>query len=162
MLLQRKRILGQRLGKVITLALFIPLLNLNVVFAEGYTCKAVIYPALVDNPRIRGSEVDFSVLDWSYSDLPLIAIEGNCSVSKRDAKSFMDDTSKTMVVTSSNYQNQGYFFYVGHCGLNSFCISWNGHRESTHAGWLITESAKLEIDSGNYCFRDQRVSVCLN
>ena len=162
MLLQRERFLGQGLGKIIGLTVIALVSSLGVTFAKGDVCKAIIHPEIVDDPRIEGQKVDFSSLDWSHSDLPLVALEGDCSISRNEVEKFISDKTETMIVTSSDCQNQGYFFYVGHCGHNSFCISWNGHRESTHAGWLITENAKFKTDNDTYCFRDQRVSVCLN
>ena len=162
MLLQWERILGQRLGKIIGFTVIALVSSLGVTFAKGDVCKAIIHPELIDDPRTKGLEVDFSSLDWSYSNLPLVALEGNCSVSKSSVNTFVNDETKTMIVTSSDDQNQGYFFYVGHCGDQSFCISWNGHKESRHAQWLITEDAKFRTDNSNYCFEDQKVSVCIN
>ena len=153
--------MGQRLGKIIGLTVIALVSSLNATFAKGDVCKAIIHPALVDKPRIEGQEVDFSNLDWSYRDLPLVALEGDCSMSRNEVDTFISDETKTMIVSSSNYQNYGYFFYVGHCGEQSFCISWNGDKKSRHAQWIITENAKLKVLSGQYCFQDPRVNLCI-
>ena len=154
--------MGHRLGRTIGLALLTLLTVLNMVSAKEQICTATIFPAIMDEPTDRGSDEDFSSLDWSYKDLPLIAIEDHCSLSSSDIKTFINDEAETILVSSSDYEHQGYFFYVGHCGDNVYCISWNGHQSVNHARWLITESALLSHTQNQYCFEDPKVSICIN
>ena len=126
-------------------------------------CDATILPDLIDDPRIGSPSIDFDQLDWSYSDLPMTITAARCKVTDSVSRSVVVESNSLIKSNKETHTagNQGYFFYIAECGDKSFCVSWNGHRESDHAQWLITEDSRRAVIRGKSCFADPRVLVCL-
>jgi len=131
------------------------------VAAEKSSCIAVVYKDIVDNPRIPGFQIDFkNDVDWSYSNLPLTALNGKCKVGGASPHQFLENGG-TMILRPEGVE-PGYFFYVSDCGDQNFCISWNGHKDVRHAQWLITEHAQFSASETQHCYADHRVKVCVS
>ena len=124
-------------------------------------CEGIIFPELVDKPRIEGFTVDYKNLDWEYSDLPLRVLRGKCKLNGPSLSQIAAGDDESILLRSAGYDGVGYFFYINRCLDGLYCVSWNGHKESQKAQWLITEQARMSTAGNKYCFRDHRVSICL-
>jgi hypothetical protein len=151
--------------RLVLLMLLICLIPLSERVESGafVDCDATIYKDLIDNPRIEGDRVDFDQLDWTYSDLPMVITNSRCMISDSviESKSTNAKNLTTAPQSYSTADTPRYFFYIGECDADLFCISWNGHQESNYAQWLITENSRVVVIKGRTCFDDSRVTVCL-